>query len=264
VAEGTVTSRRAVGIDMRGNVALVTLDNPPLNLLTMQARAELRAFAASARATREIRAVVISGAGERAFCAGSDITEFPADSVGGRARARQEHACYDAIADLPQPVLAALHGHVLGGGLELALACDLRVADADVQVALPEVNLGVFPSGGGTQRLPRIVGAARAKELMFLGAKLDAEEAARVGIVDRVVAPGTALAETMALAEAIARQPARAVQAIKRCVDRGLDHGTTVGRHLEERLIGELFESHDAREGVSAFLEKRAAVFNHR
>jgi enoyl-CoA hydratase/carnithine racemase len=208
--------------------------------------------------------VVLTGAGDRAFSAGSDIREFPRDAEAGRQRSIAEHACYDAIERLPQPVIAALHGHVLGGGLELALACDLRIADASTRLGLPEVKLGVFPSGGGTQRLPRLVGAARAKELMFLGEPIDAAEAQRVGLVNRVVDPGRSLETALNLAHDLSQRPALAIQAIKQAVDIGLREGPVAGQAAEDELIASLFTSHDVAEGVSALLAKRAPQFEHR
>jgi enoyl-CoA hydratase/carnithine racemase len=245
-------------------VAIVTLDNGPLNLLTMGDRARLVAIAEELAADSETRAVVLTGAGAKAFCAGSDVQEFPADPAAGRDRARQEHRCYDAMAALPQPVIGALHGHVLGGGVELALACDIRVADATVRIGLPEVRLGLFPSGGGTQRLPRLIGASRAKELMLLGAPIDADRALAIGLVDHVRPAGEDGAFAREVASTIAERPARAVRAIKEAVDLGLTEGLAAGTALEERLIGELFASHDAREGVAAMLERRDARFEHR
>jgi enoyl-CoA hydratase/carnithine racemase len=253
----------ALGVEHDGGVAVITLDNGPLNLLTMADRAELVAVAGRLGGDRGTRAVVLAGAGAKAFCAGSDVTEFPRSAEAGRERARQEHACYAAVAALPQPVIAALHGHVLGGGVELALACDIRVADATARIGLPEVKLGLFPSGGGTQRLPRLIGASRAKELMFLGRTVDAGEAARLGVVDHVVEAGHAVEGARDLAAEIATRPALAVRAIKEAVDRGLADGVVAGTALEERLVGELFASHDAREGVAALLAQRPPLFEH-
>ncbi|MQA85461.1 MAG: enoyl-CoA hydratase [Streptosporangiales bacterium] len=253
-----------VRVERRDAVAVVTLDNPPLNLLTMALRAQLTELAGDLAHDDAVRAVVLAGAGGKAFSAGSDVREFPTDPEAGRERSRLEHRCYDALAGLPQPVVAALHGHVLGGGLELALACDLRVAEATARLGLPEVHLGVFPAGGGTQRLPRAVGAGRAKELMFLGATLDAAEAARIGLVNRVVDAGQARDAAIALAEQIAGRPAGAVRAIKTAVDSGLADGPRAGAETEGRLIAQVFGSYDAREGVAALLDKREPRFEHR
>lgn len=244
-------------------VAVVELVNPPLNLLTAALRAELTEVAKDLRADDAIRAVVVHGSG-RTFSAGSDVREFPRDEPAGLERARLEHECAHTLEQLPQPVIAALHGHVLGGGLELALACDLRVAEADARIGLPEVGLGVFPSGGGTYRLTRLVGPARAKRLMLLGTILDASEAAEVGLVDRVAEAGYGRSAAFDLARELAERPARAVRAIKQAVNANPTGASEVGDPIEERLIAELFTSYDAREGVAAFLERRDPQFRHR
>ncbi|GAA0898943.1 enoyl-CoA hydratase/isomerase family protein [Pseudonocardia zijingensis] len=254
----------SVDVSPHGPVALVRISNPPLNLLTSRLRGDLRAIADRIRDDRSVRAVVLTGAGERAFSVGSDIREFPTDAAEGRRRAQHEHACYEAIASLPQPVVAALSGHVLGGGLELALACDLRVADAGARLGLPEVKLGVFPSGGGTARLPRLIPPSQAKRLMFLGEPVDAERAAALGLVDEVAPAGTANDVALQLASHIAEMPASAVQAIKRAVDHGLAHGARAGQQLEAELIAGLFGTADAQEGVRAFLDSRPPRFTHR
>ena len=252
-----------VDVIREGPVAVLELSNPPLNLLTMALRASLRDAAEGISADTSIRAVVLRSVGERAFSAGSDIREFPADAAAGSRRAVQEHACYDSIAAMPQPVVAAIQGHALGGGLELAMSSDIRIAEATARLGLPEVRLGVFPSGGGTQRLARLVPASMAKRMMFLGEVLDAEEALRLGVVDEVVPAGGAGDAAMGLARRIAEQPRLAVQAIKKAVDHGLEFGTRAGQAMEVQLISELFASRDAQEGVQAFLESRPARFQH-
>ena len=254
------------GIELSGDgpVALVTLDNPPLNLLTAAMRRRLAQIATDLARRPDVRAVVLAGAGDRAFSAGSDVREFPRDPAAGMRRARAEHDAYRRLGHLPQPVVAALWGHVLGGGLELALACDLRVADESALLGLPEVRIGVFPAGGGTQRLPRLIGSARAKELMMLGHTIDADEALRLGLVNRVVAAGTALDAALELARSIAERPGLAIRAIKRAVDGGLEEGPERGEELERELIAPLFGSYDAREGVTAFRERRPPRFEHR
>ena len=252
-----------VEVRTEGAVAIVRLDNPPLNLLTMSMRASLREVAESIREDAGIRAVVVDSQDGRAFCAGSDIREFPVSSRAGRERAVSEHACYDAIASLPQPVIAGLFGHVLGAGLELALACDLRVADGGTRLGLPEVKLGVFPSGAGTQRLPRVVAPSTAKRMMFLGEVIDAGRALSLGLVDEVVEDGQVATHALSLASRIAEQPALSVQAIKRATDHGLAYGARAGQALEVELIAGLFGSRDAKEGVEAFLASRPPRFVH-
>jgi enoyl-CoA hydratase/carnithine racemase len=248
----------SVDVSAHGPVAVVRVSNPPLNLLTSQLRGDLHRIADRIRDDRSVRAVVLAGAGGCAFSVGSDIREFPVDAAAGRRRAQH------AIAGLPQPVVAALTGHVLGGGLELALACDLRVADAGARLGLPEVKLGVFPSGGGTSRLPRLIPPSQAKLLMFLGETVDAERAAALGLVDEVAPAGTAEDVALQLAGRIAELPAMAVQAIKRAVDHGLAYGARAGQELEAELIAGLFGTADAQEGVRAFLHSRPPRFAHR
>ena len=250
--------------ERRKAVALVTLDNPPLNLLSSAVKRSLGDAFEQIRADDGVRAVVLAGAGGRAFSAGSDIREFPDDEERGRAMSRLEHDVYDRIDRFPRPVLAALDAPACGGGLELAMACDARIAAEDVRLGLPEVKLGVFPSGGGTQRLPRLIGAGRAKLLMFLGETVSAAEAERLGLVERVVPPGQALRVALELAGQIAAQPALAVRAINEAVDVGLVEGPEAGFQREEDLITQVFLSDDAREGVTAFLDKRAPRFRHR
>ena len=247
-----------------GPVAVLTVDNPPLNLLTTAMRRRLARLAGDLGRRNDIRVVVLTGTGDRAFSAGSDVHEFPHDPDTGMRRARIEQDAYQRLQRLPQPVIAALRGHVLGGGLELALACDLRVADETARLGLPEIRLGIFPAGGGSQRLPRLIGAPRAKELMLLGEPIDAHEAQRLGLVNRVVPPGEALGAALDLARAIAEQPGLAVRAIKRAVDGGLEEGPERGEELEREQISRLYGSHDAREGVAAFLERRPPRFEHR
>lgn len=239
-----------------GAVAILEMHHPPLNLLTMQLRTSLQAAALDIAADPNIHAVVLRSSDSRAFSAGSDIREFPADAAAGVTRSAHEHACFNAIARLPQPVLAQLSGHVLGGGFELALACDIRIADETVRMALPEATLGVFPTGGGTQRLPRLVGPSRAKLMMFLGETMNAQDAFHAGLIDQVVAAGQAGDATISLAKRIASQPKAAVQAIKATVNHGLDFGFTAGEDKEEELAI-LFASTEAQERIQAFLESR-------
>jgi enoyl-CoA hydratase len=253
-----------VRLDRRDAVAVVTLDNPPLNLLSVALKEALAATFAELARDGGIRAVVLAGAGKRAFSAGSNVREFPDDAERGRAMSQLEHDLYDRINRFPSPVIAALGAATYGGGLELAMACDVRVAAEDVRLGLPEVKLGVFPSGGGTQRLPRLVGEGRAKLLMLLGETISAAEAERIGLVDRVVPPGRALAAALEMAERIARSPAPAVRAILEAVDVGLAEGREAGFAREQELITRVFLTEDAREGVAAFLAKREPRFRHR
>ena len=249
--------------ERRDAVALVTIDNPPLNLLRTAVKLALGETFEHLGRDGSIRAVVLTGAGERAFSAGSDIREFPDDEARGRAMSELEHEVYDQIDRFPRPVIAALNGPTYGGGLELAMACDVRIAAENISLGLPEVKLGVFPSGGGTQRLPRLIGEGRAKLLMFLGEDITAREAERIGLVERIAPPGEAVRVALELAAQIAERPAWAVQAINDAVDVGLAEGLAAGFQREEDLITTVFLTADAREGVAAFLEKREPRFTH-
>ncbi len=244
-----------VHMRQRDGVATLTLDNPPLNLLTMQLREQLAQQATRLRDDPACRAVVITGTG-KTFSAGSDISEFPPGATAGTERAKQEHALFTVIEQLPQPTIATLRGHVLGGGLELALACDLRVADETARLGLPEVNLGLLPCGGGTQRLPRLIGAAKAKMMLLTGEYIDVTRAEQYGLVDRVTPADEAGAAAQQLAARIAAAPPATTRAIKTAVARGLSEGMATGLALEEQLVGPLFASAETQHAVRCFLAR--------
>lgn len=256
-----------VKVERRGSVAVVTVDNPPMNVLGGEVAKGLSKVFERLRDDGETVAVVLGGAGDRAFMAGADIREFPA-ALGNPGRAfnlaQGLHALMNAVDRFPKPTIAALHGFVLGGGMELALACDLRVCDEDTKLGLPEIKLGIFPGAGGTQRLPRLIGEARAKEIMYLGEPVTAQQAHAMGLVNRVAPPGKSLELAVELASAIAKHSLPALSRIKRAVDGGLERPLEDALQLEARLFDEVFQTEDSREGVSSFLEKRTAVFRHR
>jgi len=225
-----------------GQITTIRLENPPLNLVTVELTQRLDRALAGIEADREVRCVVVTGTGERAFCAGSDVKEF--ESLQGRVgdgKLLLEKAVYRRLARLSVPTIAAIQADALGGGLELALCCDLRVADERSKLGLPEVRLGVMPGSGGTQRLPRIVGVAKAKELILMGEIISASEAADIGLVNRVAPAGKSFDEAMTMAETIAARGPVAV--------RELD--------ASERI----FASQDMLEGAHAFFEKRPPRF---
>ncbi|MCF3961150.1 enoyl-CoA hydratase/isomerase family protein [Streptomyces fuscigenes] len=256
--------RDSVELEVEGAVATIRLDNPPLNTLTGPMRHALKEAAEAVAARSDVRAVMLCAAGERAFSVGSDITTFPHDAVEGRVVSESEHAAYRALESLPQPLVAALRGDVLGGGLELALTADLRVADAEARFGLPEVRIGVFASGGGTQRLPALVGAGRASLLLLTGRAIDAGTALAWGLVSQVTPVGQAESAARELAEELAALPKLAMSATKRCVREGLRRGREAGEAAEIAAIAEVYASRDAQEGARAFLEKRAPRFVHR
>jgi enoyl-CoA hydratase len=250
-----------------GRVAQLELVNPPLNLVTAELLAELDAALATleAAAPGDVRAVVVSGRGERAFSAGSHVGEFAAQrGEAGRARLALEERVAARLAGLPMPTIAAIEGNALGGGLELALACDLRVASERAKLGLPEVRLAVIPGAGGTQRLPRVVGIARAKELILTGRVLDAAEAARIGLVHEVVPAGEAVARARAIGEEIAERGPLAVREAKRLLEAALDHDLATGLAAELAASERIFATEDMGEGATAFLAKRPPRYHGR
>ena len=246
-------------------VATVTLNNGPLNVLNSSVVGDLTECADEIEDDSSVRAVVVTGTGERAFSAGGDITEFPKVLQGKDAKQfwRQNRIPMEKFAALPQPTIAAINGLAYGGGAELTFVCDLRVASETAKFCLPEIRIGLFPDGGGTQRLPRLVGASRAKEMMFLGEPISAEEAFRIGLVNKIVPAGQALPVAQALAKRLAGMPAAALRLIKRAVDEGSGMDLQTGLRLEGELFDEVSQTADAQEGILAFLEKRGPHFKH-
>ena len=243
-----------------GVVAHLELVNPPLNLVTAELLEELDAALATLEAAEpgDVRAVVVSGRGDRAFSAGSHVGEFEAQrGPGGRDRLAFESRVATRLATLPMPTIAAIEGNALGGGLELALACDLRVASERAKLGLPEVRLAVTPGAGGTQRLPRVVGLARAKELILTGRVIDAAEAERIGLVTRVVPAGQAFAAAHEIGVEIALRGPLAVREAKRLIDAAPDTSIDDGLAAELEASLRVFASDDLLEGATAFLAKR-------
>ena len=245
-------------------MAVLTLDNPPLNLVTLELTRRLEAELERLAADGAVRVLVVTGAGDRAFCAGSDVREFtsfmrPGAVVPGKLA--RENAAWSRLDDFPRPTIAALNGLAYGGGLELAVCCDLLIAGADVRLALPEVKLGVIPGTGGTVRVTRRVGEGRAKELMFTGEPIDATTALAWGLVNRVVAPGGALTAARALAATLARGSANALRLCKRAIDGALDATEDDALARTLALSDEAFGGADCREGVRAFFAKEPPKF---
>ena len=242
-----------VHLERRGDgVALVRLDRPKANALSMAMLSQLEEIARDLQ--REPPGAVVIWGGERMFAAGADISEFggpeEARRVGGHFR-----AALDALAAIPRATIAAVNGFALGGGCELALACDFRVMGDNARFGQPEILLGIIPGGGGTQRLTRLVGTVRAKDLILTGRQVAAEEALRIGLADRVVAPGEVLETAMAWAQEFARGPVRAHGLAKRAIDVGIDGRLADGLELEQQLFGEVFATEDSQIGVKSFLE---------
>ena len=248
-------------------VALVTLDNPPLNLVTLELTRRLNELVARLAADPAVRVMVLTGSGTKAFCAGSDIKEFPEMMASGAVVPKKlalENEAFSRIDDFPKPTIAALNGLAFGGGLELAVCCDLIVAEAGTSVALPEIKLGVFPGSGGTIRVTRRVGEARAKEMMFFGEPLPVETALAWGLINRVVPKGEALKAALDMARRLAAQPGVALQACKQSIDMAFDTAENVAVETSLTLSDRVFSSADCAEGVRAFFAKEPPSFKHR
>ena len=246
----------------QGGVAVITLDNPPLNLNTLTSLARLLEVCEEVGADQEVRAVVLTGAGSRAFCAGSDVSEFEAVRHDVIARKLDlENRAFNAIEALPQPVVAALNGAAVGGGCEIALACDIRIADEHVTLGFPEVKLGVFAGSGGVFRLPRVVGLGAAYELLYTGDPIDTAQAMRIGLVNRITPRGQALQAAVELAETIAERSALAVTITKRLVR--ASHLQSVEQSVASSLPNSAvaFAGPDLDEGLAAFMDKRPPRF---
>jgi enoyl-CoA hydratase/carnithine racemase len=211
--------------------------------------------------------MVLTGSGAKAFCAGSDIKEFPGMMTAGTVvptKLALENEAYSRVDDFPKPTIAALNGLAYGGGLELAVCCDLVVAEAGSQVALPEIKLGVFPGSGGTIRVTRRVGEARAKEMMFFGDPLPVETALAWGIINRVVPKGEAARTALEMARRLAGQPSVALQLCKQSIDMAFDTSEDAGVRATLTLSDKAFASEDCAEGVRAFFAKEPPRFKHR
>lgn len=253
----------SIDSNVREQTATITINNPDrLNALDVDhLEALLDAFRAAA-GDASVRAIILTGAGDKAFVAGANIKQMSTMSPGEAMRfARLGHAVGTAIERTPQPVIAAVNGFALGGGCELALACDIRICSTNAAFAQPEVGLGIPPGWGGTQRLPRVVGKGIASELIFTGRRIKADEALRIGLVNAVHAPETLLEHARELAaEIVANSPA-AIRLSKRLIARSEDAHPSAGLAEEAHAFAEVFGSHDQQAGMKAFLEKRKPVF---
>jgi len=240
-------------VDAQRRVGTITIDRPPLNVLDLELWRQLQASVAAAAAHPDVRAVIVRGQG-RAFAAGADVAEFTGWDRDRAAEAADVlHAAVDALAGLACVTIAELTGYALGGGCEIALACDLRVAADNTKLGLPEVLLGILPGAGGTQRLPRLVGVARAKELILSGRMVDMAEAQRIGLVDAVHPVDEVRAAALELAARFAAGPASMALAA-RAIDEGMGMRLADGLALERQLFATAFTTADARTGITSFL----------
>jgi enoyl-CoA hydratase/carnithine racemase len=247
-------------------VATVVLNHPPANALSSPVMAEIDAVFAELASTEAVKAIVFTGAGSL-FISGADIKEVAGitDEATGRALTANGQRILDRIEQMEKPVIAAINGlFCLGGGLELAMACHLRVAGERVRLGQPEIDLGIIPGFGGTQRLPRLVGQAKAIELILTGDKITGQDAKAIGLVNKVVPDAEVVKQAQGLAKKIAGKSAVAVRAALRAIREGAFKPLAEGQALESALFGKVCESDDKREGMTAFLEKRQPKFQDR
>jgi len=249
-------------VEKRGPVAVVTVNRPDkLNALNVRTREEILAAFKDLGEDRDVRVIVMTGAGEKAFIAGADISEFSGNTALEQRDIMCKSRAFDAMEDCSKPVIAMIQGYALGGGCELAMACDIRIASTKAKFGQPEIKLGLIPGGGGTQRLPRLIGEGKALELILTGDMIDAEEARRLGLVNQVVAPEDLEAKTMELANKIAEMSPVALAMAKKAVKNAARMNLATGLEAESDLFALCFSSADKEEGVRAFLEKRKPVF---
>ena len=249
-------------LDIHDNVATVTVNRPDKrNALNATVRRELLQALDALRAEESSRVVIITGTGDKAFIAGADIAEFAQRTPVEQRAVMGERRVFDEVAEYPKPVIAMINGFALGGGCELALACDMRIAARSAKLGQPEIKLGIIPGGGGTQRLPRLIGAGNAMRLILTGELITAEEAARLGLVDVVVDDAELRPRTLEIARAMAAHSPLTLRLAKSAVRASEEMPLAAGLAFERELFITAFGSNDKREGVAAFLEKRAPRF---
>lgn len=250
-------------VSIKDRVASVTINRPKvLNALNKDTLLEIKAAFEALALDNEVKAIILTGSGEKAFVAGADIAFMqPLNAVQGFDFARLGQEAFMAIEGCPKPVIAAINGFALGGGNEIAMACDLRVASDTAKFGQPEINLGIIPGFAGTQRLSRLVGKTKAKELIYTGDMIDAAEAYRIGLVNKVVPLAELLPEAAKMAQKIAQKGAVSLKLAKSAIDIGLETDFNTGSVHEAELFGLLFATEDQKEGMGAFLDKRKAEF---
>jgi enoyl-CoA hydratase len=256
----------AVDVDIDQGIAVVTMNRPQaLNAFNSEQLDLLGAAFHALGQDRTVRVVILTGAGDRAFAAGADIKEMvDLTPAGGMAFGRKGQALTSTVERLPQPVIAAVNGYAFGGGCELAIACDIRLASENARFAQPEVSLGIPPGWGGTQRLPRLIGPGLAAEMIYTGRHVDAEEAQRIGLVNRVVPAAELMKEAKALAGQLAKSAPVAMRYIINAVNKGTEIPFAEACQYEATLFGLVASTEDMREGTAAFLAKRKAEFKGR
>jgi enoyl-CoA hydratase/carnithine racemase len=252
--------------EVTDKIAVLTVDHPPVNSFNSQVVTDLEEAIDGLLADDEVKAIIITGGGTNAFVAGADIPEIKdlfesADEAAAAEFGEQGHRTFFKIERSPKPVIAAINGFCLGGGLELAMACHMRICSDRARLGQPEINLGIIPGWGGTQRLPRLVGKGKAIEMILTGDMITAQEAYRIGLVNKVVPAGAVLKEAQGLARKIVSKSKFPAAAALQAISQGLEVTIDEGLKIETQEFGKLTDTEDAREGVSAFLEKRQAQF---
>mgnify|MGYP001465357689 CR=1 FL=1 len=244
-----------VHLDVTDAVATIRLERPPMNALSTSVQKEIREAAREVSGRKDVRAVILYG-GPKVFAAGADVKEMAdwsyTDAVDNSVDLTD---CFSAVARIPQPTIAAITGYALGGGCELALCCDLRICGDNARLGQPEILLGIIPGAGGTQRLPRLIGPARAKDMILTGRFVAAGEALSIGLVNQVVAPDDVLTAAQALATQLAAGPPYAMRAAKEAVDRGLEVDLATGLDIERVQFAALFATQDRKDGMTSFIE---------
>jgi enoyl-CoA hydratase len=254
---------QTLSVELKDRVSCVTINRPDkLNALNAQAKAELAAIFTQIKTDRNVDVVILTGMGEKAFVAGTDINELTVLNAGsGREFSTKGQEVFDLIENLGKPVIAAVNGFALGGGCELALACHIRIASENARFGQPEVNLGLIPGYGGTQRLARLIGRGRALELILTGSPVDAQEALRIGLVNKVVPPGDLLSAASQIAQLIAAKGQVAIRMAIQALNATQEKTLSEGQKLEASLFGACCDTADFKEGTTAFLEKRKPRF---
>jgi enoyl-CoA hydratase len=252
-------------LEKEENIGIIKLNRPPVNSLNVKAYEEIYEAVCRLEQDQAVKAIIITGAGEKAFAAGLDVKEVAGKTIPDYfAFTRISRMCLDKVASVEKPTIAAVFGFVFGGGLELALACDLRIAAGDASMGCPEINLGIIPGSGGTQRLPRLIGMSKAKELLFMGDAVNGDEAFRIGLVNKVVPREALLDEAKAWARRLAAKPKVALSILKKAINNGINMDLQSAITYENDCFVITYVSEDGREGFKAFIEKRKPEFKDR
>lgn len=253
-------SNPSIDLNIEGNVAVLTMNNPPANTWTQDTLTALKETVTELNANKNVYALVITGQGEKFFSAGADLNVFASGDKGVAATMSKVFGdAFEALTNFRGVSIAAINGYAMGGGLEVALACDIRIAEDQAQMALPEAKVGLLPCAGGTQNLAWLIGEGWAKRMILCGERLKADKAREIGLVEEVVGAGESLAAAMKLANQVGEQSPVAVTACKELIQKGRTQPMAHALPLERELFVQLFDTQDQKEGVNAFLEKRKA-----